>query len=92
MTKVNRSPMWACALDRVRQAATRVDQRRYLLGPPELLVEITHTAESIDLHGKGDDYGGTGVLEYLVVCLQEQELHWFDFQFGGLLRPTRRAC
>jgi Uma2 family endonuclease len=63
----------------------------YVEGPPELLVEISYSTRALDMHGKRDDYLQTGVLEYLVVCVEETELHWFDFQGGRPLKPDRRG-
>jgi Uma2 family endonuclease len=59
----------------------------YVKGPPELLVEIAHSTRALDLHQKREDYEQTGVLEYLVVCTEERELYWFDFQTSRKLRP-----
>jgi len=50
----------------------------YLSGPPELIAEIASSSRAIDLHAKREDYARHGVLEYLVVCVREQELRWFD--------------
>lgn len=50
----------------------------YIVGAPELIIEIAHSSRAIDLHAKRDSYMRHGVDEYLVVCLAERELHWFD--------------
>jgi Uma2 family endonuclease len=63
----------------------------YVKGPPEFLVEIAHSTRALDLHEKRTDYKQAGVLEYLVVCTEEQELHWFNFQGGRPLRPDREG-
>jgi hypothetical protein len=60
------------------QSRTSIDD--YLLGPPELLGEISHSSRAIDLHAKKRDFARYGVLEYLVLCLREQKLWWFDLQ------------
>lgn len=52
----------------------------YVAGAPEFIIEIAASSRSIDLHAKYDDYRRYGVLEYLVVCVQEQRLYWFDLQ------------
>jgi Uma2 family endonuclease len=54
--------------------------RNYVRGAPEFLVEIAHSMRSMDLHQKRHDYQRAGVCEYLVVCIEEQELHWFSFK------------
>jgi len=61
----------------------------YVEGPPELLVEIAHSTRALDMHQKRTDYERAGVLEYLVVCTEERELHWFNFQTARPLRPDR---
>jgi Uma2 family endonuclease len=61
----------------------------YVEGPPELLVEIAHSTRALDLHEKRADYERAGVREYLVVCTEERELHWFNFQTARPLRPDR---
>ncbi len=60
------------------QSQTTVND--YVSGPPELLAEIALSSRSIDLHAKRDDYSRYGVLEYLVVCLRERQLRWFDLR------------
>jgi Uma2 family endonuclease len=58
------------------QSRTTADD--YVEGPPELVAEIAHSSRAIDLYEKKDDYGRYGVREYLVLCLQEDEIRWFD--------------
>jgi hypothetical protein len=41
------------------------------------------------MNRKRADYERTGVLEYLVICTEERELHWFNFRTGRPLRPNR---
>ena len=60
------------------QSRTTADD--YVDGAPELVVEVALSSRAIDLHGKYDDYRRYGVAEYLVVCLEESELHWFDLR------------
>ena len=54
----------------------------YVEGAPELLAEIAHSSRAIDLHAKRDDYTRYGVREYLVLCLRERRLRWFDLAAG----------
>jgi Uma2 family endonuclease len=63
----------------------------YVQGAPELLVEVAHSRRAIAMHAKRNDYERTGVLEYLVVCMEEQEVHWFHFPSGDMIRPTRQG-
>lgn len=77
---------------RLTQAAggqSRINAREYVEGAPELLAEVAYSSRDIDLHAKRDDYRQAGVREYLVVCVEERELHWFDFTQGTTLRPNR---
>jgi Uma2 family endonuclease len=67
---------------------SRENARRYLEGPPELVAEVAHSSEAIDLHQKRDDYRQAGVLEYLVVCIEEDQLYWFDFQSDETITAT----
>lgn len=52
----------------------------YVKGPPEFIAEVALSSRSIDLHAKKNDYQRNGVLEYLVVCIRERELRWFDLR------------
>jgi Uma2 family endonuclease len=53
------------------------DKDGYLNGAPELNAEVSWATESIDLHGKKQDYEKAGVREYLVVALRQQRIFWF---------------
>jgi Uma2 family endonuclease len=68
----------------------------YLAGPPEAIWEVADDDRAIDLFAKRDDYARYGVLEYLVTCLAEKELRWFDMARGLELQPDAdgvlRAC
>jgi Uma2 family endonuclease len=63
----------------------------YVGGAPELVVEIAHSNRAIALGAKHDDYKQAGVLEYVVLCVEEQKIHWFDFRTGRPIRPTRQG-
>ncbi|HZN36585.1 MAG TPA: Uma2 family endonuclease [Pirellulaceae bacterium] len=56
----------------------RQGKTRYIVGPPELVFEVAHSSLSIDLHEKRRDYQTSGVLEYIVLDLEDNEVHWFD--------------
>jgi Uma2 family endonuclease len=70
---------------------SRLNAGEYVLGPPELLAEIAYSSRDIDLGVKRDDYQRTGVVEYLVLSIAEQQLHWFHFPSGQPIRPNRRG-
>lgn len=50
----------------------------YVAGPPELVVEVAHGSQAIDLHAKRSDYARAGVPEYLVYLVGDRQLRWFD--------------
>ena len=54
-----------------------VDADGYLTGAPELIVEVARTSRAYDLGEKKADYERAGVLEYLVVELDPDRIHWF---------------
>jgi Uma2 family endonuclease len=68
---------------------SRVNADEYLVGPPELVAEVAHSSRAIDLNPKRQDYERTGVREYLVRSIEEQQLHWLDFASGRPVRPGR---
>ncbi len=49
----------------------------YIVGPPELIVEVSQTSRKYDLGEKKGDYERAGVREYLFVGLDPQEIRWF---------------
>jgi Uma2 family endonuclease len=54
----------------------------YVAGPPELVIEIAHSTLALDLHDKKDDYQRNGILEYIVLCVEDEKIHWFDLLSG----------
>ena len=70
---------------------TRVYAGKYLEGAPEWIGEIAHSSKAIDLGKKKDAYFKAGVQEYLVVCIEEQELQWFHFPSRRKLRPDKNG-
>ncbi len=49
----------------------------YVVGPPELVVEVGQSSRSHDLGPKKADYEKAGVLEYLFVGIEPAEVRWF---------------
>jgi Uma2 family endonuclease len=68
-----------------------LDDEGYVQGTPELLAEIALSSRSLDMNRKREDYEAAGVGEYLVLCVEEGELHWFDFRSGRPLRANREG-
>ena len=54
-----------------------------LVGPPELVIEVSHSSESIDLHDKRGAYARAGVVEYLVLLVRERGLRAFNLSTGA---------
>jgi Uma2 family endonuclease len=65
-----------------RDGRSRVGDDDYLEGPPELIVEIAASSAAYDLHDKKRVYARSGVQEYLVVQMYEQQIDWFALQEG----------
>jgi Uma2 family endonuclease len=61
---------------------TRLDERDYVVGPPELIVEVASSSEAYDLHEKFRDYENSGVREYVVVTIRDQQIRWFCLAHG----------
>jgi Uma2 family endonuclease len=54
----------------------------YIVGAPELVVEIASSTESLDLHLKRRDYQQAGVREYVVVVVRQPRVFWFVSRHG----------
>jgi len=70
---------------------SRVNDEEYISGPPELLVEIAHSTVAIDLDQKKSCYAKAGVGEYVVVCVEEKEVFWFDLLRRRQLRRDAKG-
>jgi Uma2 family endonuclease len=66
---------------------SRTTRNDYVAGAPELVAEIANSSKSIDLHEKRIDYARNGVREYLVLCVRERQLRWFDLPGDRELYP-----
>jgi Uma2 family endonuclease len=58
----------------------------YIAGAPELVVEISASTVSIDLHDKKEAYRRNGVQEYIVWRTLEREIDWFSLENGAYIR------
>jgi Uma2 family endonuclease len=56
---------------------TRVNEDGYLVGPPELVIEVAASSTSIDLRDKRRAYCRNGVREYMAWLVAEARLEWF---------------
>jgi Uma2 family endonuclease len=66
---------------------SRTTSDNYLQGAAELLTEIAASTRSVDLHQKRTAYQRAGVVEYLVLSIEEQQLHWFHFKSRRMIVP-----
>ncbi len=74
---------------------TRLDERDYVAGPPELVVEVASSSESYDLHEKLQDYEKAGIREYLVVMIRDRQIRWFYLEnnkYRELTMGADRTC
>ena len=62
------------------------DLGNYIGGAPELVVEVAASSRSIDLGAKLADYERAGVLEYLVVTLDPDDVFWHVRRDDRLVR------
>jgi len=67
----------------------RVNEAGYLVGAPELVVEVSHATRSLDMNKKRKDYLEAGVQEYAVYLVAEKEIHWFHFPSKRKLKPDK---
>ena len=72
---------------------TRLNEKKYLVGPPELVVEIAASTASIDLGDKLESYAMAGVREYLVWRTQDAAFDWFALEDAEFLpvKPDARG-
>jgi Uma2 family endonuclease len=67
------------------------DQKGFVRGAPELVVEVAKATRYVDLGPKLADYEQAGVLEYIVRALRPDEILWFEQQHGALARRPMGA-
>jgi Uma2 family endonuclease len=67
------------------------DPDQWVRGAPELLAAVSHATKRLDLNERKADYEHAGVVEYIVVLVEDQELLWFDLRTGEQLKPDRRG-
>ncbi len=58
----------------------------YIVGAPELVIEIAASTVSIDLHDKKAAYCRNGVQEYIVWRTLDREIDWFSLQDSEYIR------
>jgi Uma2 family endonuclease len=67
------------------------DQKGFVRGAPELVVEVAKATRYVDLGPKLADYEQAGVVEYIVRALKPDEILWFEQKQGALVRKEADA-
>lgn len=70
---------------------SQVDENDYLVGAPELALEVASSSASYDLHDKKDIYGQFGVLEYVVWRTHSRKIDWFRLENNQYVRVVPNA-
>jgi Uma2 family endonuclease len=65
---------------------SRTDPDGYHRGGPELVVEVSGSSVSRDLHLKKEAYRREGVPEYVVLVLEPREILWLTLRQGEYVR------
>jgi Uma2 family endonuclease len=66
----------------------RIDDDGYIVGAPELVVEISASTTSYDLHDKKRAYQRNGLKEYIVWRTFDREVDWFVLEDGQYVTMT----
>jgi hypothetical protein len=64
---------------------SRVDKDGFVVGAPELVVEVAHTSVSYDLHAKLNVYRRHGVREYVVWRTGDRAIDYFALRDGAFV-------
>lgn len=75
-------------LTEAKGGQSRISQKDYVMGAPELVVEIAASSASIDLHEKKHVYRRNGVQEYLVWQIYNGRISWFYLEAGKYQEMT----
>ena len=74
-----------------RSGGRTQDQKGFVRGAPELVVEVAKATRYVDLGPKLADYERAGVVEYVVRALGPDEVLWFEQQEAGLAQRPMDA-
>jgi Uma2 family endonuclease len=69
-----------------RGTRARLDEKGYVDGVPDLIVEIAASSASYDLHAKKEAYRRAGVPEYIVWRTLDRQIDWFRLRNGAYVR------
>jgi Uma2 family endonuclease len=67
---------------------TSEDEKGYVVGPPELVVEVALSSAAIDLHAKRRDYERAGVREYVIALVETEQVVWYGRGRKGFAELT----
>ncbi len=72
----------------------QIDEDDFLVGAPELVVEVAASTSSYDLHQKLAVYRRNGVREYVVWRVNDRKIDWFEWNEGvyDRLEPDAEGC
>ncbi|MFW6169682.1 MAG: Uma2 family endonuclease [Planctomycetota bacterium] len=70
---------------------TRTDERDYVHGAPELVVEVASSSESYDVHDKLKRYEEAGVREYIVITIRQLQTYCFRLVGGQYMEQSTDA-
>jgi Uma2 family endonuclease len=73
--------------------SARIDEDGYISGAPELVVEISASTTSYDLHDKKRAYQRNGVKEYIVWRTFDRAVDWFVLEDGRyvVMEPDKQG-
>lgn len=69
-------------IDRAHGGRSFIAPDDYLVGAPELIIEIAASSANCDMNAKKDAYARNGVQEYLVALTYERSVYWFALHEG----------
>ena len=67
---------------RPQAGGAHLNEDGYLVGAPQLIVEVAASSVSYDLHQKKEAYRSNGVAEYVVWRVLDESIDWFRLQDG----------
>ena len=80
-------------IDETNGGKSWINDDDYLEGSPELIVEISSSTASYDLHDKLEIYEKKGVQEYIVWRVLDHQIDWFSLENGKYerLAPNKQG-
>ncbi len=75
----------------IEGGTSTLDDEEYLVGVPELLIEVASSSTSIDTHAKKNAYRRNGVPEYIIWRVRDKAVDWFVLENGEYVRLEQDA-